>query len=119
MRARISAAFDRAYRPEGTTRQLVAILAEEDRTPLFAGVAVPTLVVHGDADTLVSVSGGRATAAAIPGARLVEIAGLGHDLPEPLLPRVAASIVDHLAAVERRADLPGSVTEWSPPGRLP
>jgi pimeloyl-ACP methyl ester carboxylesterase len=100
VRRRIGAAFDRAHRPQGTTRQLLAILAEEDRTPLLRGVTVPTLVVHGDADTLVPVSGGRATAAAIPGAELVEIAGLGHDLPEPLLPRVAEAIVGHLAAAE-------------------
>ena len=100
VRRRIGAAFDRAHRPEGTTRQLLAILAEEDRTALLRGVATPTLVVHGDADTLVPVSGGRATAAAIPGAQLVEVAGLGHDLPDRLLPRVAEAIVDHLADAE-------------------
>jgi pimeloyl-ACP methyl ester carboxylesterase len=101
VRQRIGTAFDRAYRPAGTTRQLLAILAEEDRTPLLRDIVAPTLVVHGDADTLVPVSGGRATAAAIPGAQLVEIPGLGHDLPDALLPRVAAAIVDHLEAVER------------------
>lgn len=99
-RRRIGAAFDRAHRPEGTTRQLLAILGEPDRTPLLAGIRIPTLVIHGDADTLVQVAGGRATAAAVPDARLVEIAGLGHDLPEQLLGQVATAIVAHLAAAE-------------------
>lgn len=70
----------RGVHPEGTARQLAAILADGDRTSALASFEVPTLVVHGDADPLIDVSGGRALAAAIPGARYLEVAGLGHDL---------------------------------------
>ncbi|MCC5947965.1 MAG: alpha/beta fold hydrolase [Nitriliruptoraceae bacterium] len=101
VRARLEAAYDRAYRPAGTTRQLLAILAEPDRTPLLGTITAPTLVVHGDRDTLVAVSGGRATAAAIPGARLEVVEGMGHDLPAPLIAPVARVITDHLDAAER------------------
>ncbi|MEV0133105.1 alpha/beta fold hydrolase [Dactylosporangium sp. NPDC050688] len=77
-------AYDRGHDPAGARRQLAAIRASGDRRPGLAGVRVPTLVLHGDADPLVRVSGGRATAAAVPGARLVVYPGMGHDLPRPL-----------------------------------
>jgi pimeloyl-ACP methyl ester carboxylesterase len=96
VRARLAAAYDRAHRPEGTTRQLLAILADGDRTPLLAGLEVPTLVIHGAADTLVDVTGGEATAAAIPGARLLVLDEMGHDLPLPLLPQVTAAVAGHV-----------------------
>ncbi|HEX8951064.1 MAG TPA: alpha/beta hydrolase [Polyangia bacterium] len=91
--------FDRAYRPGGVRRQLIAIWLSGDRTPALHKLAVPTLVVHGDADPLVPVEGGRATARAIPGARLEIIPGMGHELPRPVWPRV----VDDVAALAASA----------------
>ncbi|MFG6197086.1 alpha/beta fold hydrolase [Nonomuraea sp. JJY05] len=85
-------AFDRCFDPGGTARQLAAIMASGDRTLGLAGVRVPTLVLHGEADQLVPVAGGHATAAAVPGARLVTYPGMGHDLPRALWPSVVAEI---------------------------
>ncbi|NUP01873.1 MAG: alpha/beta fold hydrolase [Nonomuraea sp.] len=90
-------AFDRCHDPAGTARQLAAILASGDRTPLLAGLDVPALVIHGEADQLVPLSGGHATAAAIPGARLVTYPGMGHDLPRPLWPQITTEITKHTA----------------------
>jgi pimeloyl-ACP methyl ester carboxylesterase len=91
--ARMAAlAYDRCYDPAGTTRQLAAIMASPDRTELLGGVNVPTLVIHGDADPLVPLAGGQATAAAIPGAELVVLPGMGHDLPQPLWPQIVGPI---------------------------
>jgi pimeloyl-ACP methyl ester carboxylesterase len=101
VRARLEAAYDRAHRPEGTTRQLLAILADGDRTPLLRHLDVPTLVIHGEVDALIDVSGGRATADAIPGAQLLLLEDMGHDLPVLLLPTVAAAIIEHVRTVER------------------
>jgi pimeloyl-ACP methyl ester carboxylesterase len=101
VRARLEASYDRSHRPEGTTRQLLAILADGDRTEALRSLRVPTLVLHGAADALVDVSGGRATAAAIPGARLVVFDEMGHDLPLPLLPQLVDEVVRHLHAAER------------------
>jgi pimeloyl-ACP methyl ester carboxylesterase len=74
-------AYDRCFCPQGTARQLVAVLTQENRTPALKGVRVPTLVIHGDADPLVSVEAGKDTAEAVPGAELKIIQGMGHDLP--------------------------------------
>jgi pimeloyl-ACP methyl ester carboxylesterase len=101
LRERAGAAYDRSYCPEGTARQLAAVLASPDRTDGLRGVRMPFLVVHGEDDPLVTVSGGRATAAAVPGARLMTIPGMGHDLPEALWGPVSDAIVanTHMAAV--------------------
>ncbi len=101
LRVRAGAAYDRSYCPEGTARQLAAILASPDRTVGLNGVRIPFLVVHGDADPLVTPSGGAATAAAVPGSKLLAIPGMGHDLPEPLWDVVTDAIVANteLAAV--------------------
>lgn len=88
MRARAEVHFDRGHHPAGTARQLAAILASPDRTAALAGVTVPTLVVHGAADPLVTLPGGEATAAAVPGAELWVVEGMGHDLPEAVLPEL-------------------------------
>ena len=80
--------------------QLLAIRASGDRTAALGGVAVPTLVIHGDIDPLVTVSGGEATAKAIPGADLLIIEGMGHDNPSQLWPRIVDAIV---ANAERAA----------------
>jgi pimeloyl-ACP methyl ester carboxylesterase len=85
--------YERGVHPAGAARQLAAIITTEDRTPLLARIAVPTTVIHGDSDRLVSRSGGRATASAIPGARLVMIPGMAHDLPPDLWDQVIEEIV--------------------------
>jgi pimeloyl-ACP methyl ester carboxylesterase len=87
-------AFDRSFDPDGVARQMGAIVGSPDRRPGLAGVTVPTLVVHGDADPLVTLPGGEATAAAVPGARLLVIEGMGHDLPRVVWPQ----FVDAVAA---------------------
>jgi pimeloyl-ACP methyl ester carboxylesterase len=97
IRERARASFDRGYFPDGTARQLVAILASGDRTEALRRLEVPTLVIHGEEDPLIDVSGGKATAAAIPGARLELIPGMGHDLPRPLWPRFVELIVENAA----------------------
>lgn len=93
LRDRVTAAYDRAHHPVGSTRQIAAILASPDRTEGLHGVTVPTLVVHGEVDHLVDPSGGRATAAAIPDAELLMIPGMGHDLPNGAWPQIIDAIV--------------------------
>ena len=90
---RAAAAYDRSYCPEGTVRQLGAILGSPDRTEGLHGVDMPFLVVHGEADPLVTPSGGDATAAAVPGSRLLTFPGMGHDLPEALWDTITDAIV--------------------------
>jgi pimeloyl-ACP methyl ester carboxylesterase len=92
MRERAERTFDRGVHPGGTVRQLAAIMADRDRAPRLRKVRVPALVVHGSRDPLVHVSGGRATARAIPGADLDIVPGMGHDLPRAVWPRVVAGI---------------------------
>ncbi len=88
--------FDRCFYPQGMGRQLVAILAQENRVPALDKVAVPTLVVHGTDDPLVPVEGGKDTARAIPGAQLMLIEGMGHDLPHGgAWPRIIKAITAH------------------------
>jgi pimeloyl-ACP methyl ester carboxylesterase len=92
--ARVSRSIDRAYNPNGTARQLIAILAALSRRERLGSVQVPTLVIHGVEDILIPVENGRIVAAAVPGARLIEIEGMGHDLPERVWPRVVDAIED-------------------------
>jgi pimeloyl-ACP methyl ester carboxylesterase len=94
-RARAGAAFDRAFYPQGVLRQLQAIIGSGARTEALADIETPTLVVHGTDDPLITVSGGEATAAAIPGARLHVIEGMGHDLPMAFLPELVGAVVGH------------------------
>ncbi len=89
--------WDRGYNPLGVGRQLLAILASGDRTPGLRELDVPTQVIHGTDDPLVDRSGGEATAAAIPGAKLELIDGMGHDLPEDLWPRYTDLVVENAA----------------------
>jgi pimeloyl-ACP methyl ester carboxylesterase len=100
VRGRLEEAYDRAHRPEGTIRQLLAILADGDRTELLTRIAVPTLVIHGGADPLIDVTGGEATAAAVPGAQLLVLDRMGHDLPLGLLPSIAAAVAAHVWRAE-------------------
>lgn len=85
----------RAWRPMGTMRQLLAVLADGDRTPLLPLIQAPTRVIHGEADPLIPVAAGRDLAARIRGAEGDFIAGMGHDLPAQLLPRFAAGIAEN------------------------
>jgi pimeloyl-ACP methyl ester carboxylesterase len=89
-----------AYHPKGTGRQFAAILAAGDRTAALGQIRVPTVVVHGEEDQIIGVSGGEATAAAIPGARLLRVPGLGHELPPGFWPVLADALVE----VADRAD---------------
>ncbi|MEU7908033.1 alpha/beta hydrolase [Actinoplanes sp. NPDC049118] len=90
---RASAKYDRAYNPLGTLRQYAAALGSSDRTAALRGVTAPTVVIHGEDDPLIGVSGGRATADAVPGAELLVIPGMGHDLPRAVWPRIVDAIV--------------------------
>ncbi|HMD57513.1 MAG TPA: alpha/beta hydrolase [Solirubrobacteraceae bacterium] len=87
--------YERDRDPAGTGRQLAAIMASGDRTVELRGIGVPTLVIHGSADRLVSPSGGRATARAIPGAQLMLIPGMGHDLPRGAWAQIISAIAEH------------------------
>ena len=93
-RARATRSVDRAYYPPGVGRQLVAILAAKSRLERLKQVQVPTLVIHGVDDVLVPVENGRLVAEAVPGARLIEIDGMGHDLPKRAWPQVMDAIVE-------------------------
>jgi pimeloyl-ACP methyl ester carboxylesterase len=93
--ARAATFWDRGHNPAGVARQLLAIMASGDRTARLAGVAAPTLVIHGTPDPLVPVAAGRATAAAVPGAKLLEIGTMGHALPMVIWPEVIGAIAAH------------------------
>jgi pimeloyl-ACP methyl ester carboxylesterase len=82
----------RAWRPEGTARQLAAVLADGDRTPLLSRITAPTCVIHGRRDPLVPAAAGTELAACIPGAVVDLVDGMGHDLPAALFPRFADAI---------------------------
>jgi pimeloyl-ACP methyl ester carboxylesterase len=97
LRERAAAAYDRCYCPEGTARQLGAILASPDRTEGLRRVRMPFLVIHGEADPLVTPSGGEATAAAVPDAKLITVPGMGHDLPQALWAQLTDAIVGNTA----------------------
>lgn len=93
--------YDRGHSAGGVARQLMAILASGDRTQGLHHVQIPSLVIHGTRDPLVKPSGGRATAKAIPGARLMMIDGMGHDLPRDLWPTFAEAIDTNAARADR------------------
>jgi len=92
--------YERGYNPAGTARQLAAILAAGDRTEELRRITAPTVVIHGTRDLMVRPSGGRETAKAIAGAQLVEIEGMGHDLP----PGAWDRIIDAIVSNTQRAD---------------
>lgn len=97
IRATAAATWERGHHPAGTGRQLAAIMASGDRTERLRGVRVPTTVVHGRDDPLIPFRGGEATARAIPGAKLVAIPGMGHDMPRQVWPRLVDAIADTAA----------------------
>ncbi len=93
-----AAQFDRSFYPEGALRQLSAIYASGDRTAALRGLDVPTLVIHGGDDTLITPDGGAATAEAIPGSAYLLLADMGHDRPRPLWPALVGHIAAHVKA---------------------
>jgi pimeloyl-ACP methyl ester carboxylesterase len=95
LRSLLGAMYDRGHDAGSVTRQLAAILASGDRTAELRHITAPTLVIHGTADKLVAASGGRATARAVPGARLLMIEGMGHDLPRGAWPQLIDAIVEN------------------------
>lgn len=103
-RDRARRTYRRGLNPAGTMRQLAAIVATPDRTRELAGIRVPTIVIHGTADPLIHRSGGKATARAIPGAELVLVPGMGHDMPMELWP-VLLDGIERTAARGERARL--------------
>ena len=95
-------AYDRCYDPAGGSRQLCAVISAADRTARLGRLTIPVTVLHGNADPLVSMTGGVATARAVPNARLVTFPGVGHDLPAPLWDRYADEIATTVATGEDR-----------------
>ena len=88
--------YDRDFCPQGAARQLVAILTQSDRRAALKGVMAPTMVIHGDADPLVPLEAGKETAEAVPGAELIIMEGMGHDLPHgEAWTRIAEHIIAH------------------------
>jgi pimeloyl-ACP methyl ester carboxylesterase len=95
LEARMARAVERAFRPDGTMRQMEAILASGDRRELLKRLAVPTLVIHGLNDALLPPAHGRRVAELVPGAHFQEIAQMGHYLPVGALPELEALIAAH------------------------
>lgn len=98
--------YDRGYDPAGVQRQFLAVAVQTDRSADLRRLRIPTLVIHGLADPLVSPSGGLALARTIPGAVFLGFPGMGHDLPRPLWPRLVREIAEHARSAARR-DQPG------------
>jgi pimeloyl-ACP methyl ester carboxylesterase len=97
LRELAAATHERGHHPAGTGRQLAAIMASGDRTERLRQLRMPVTVFHGRSDPLVPFRGGRATAEAIPGARLVAIPGMGHDLPREVWPQLVDAVADTAA----------------------
>jgi pimeloyl-ACP methyl ester carboxylesterase len=103
IRDRAGRSFDRGFDVSAGGRQLGAIIASGDRTKKLAAIKAPTLVIHGSVDKMVRPSGGRATAKAIPGARLMMIEGMGHDLPRGVWPQIIDAVAEHARASDHKA----------------
>ena len=95
LQRRVRGDFERGWYPQGVARQMAAIVADGDRRALLKTITAPTLVVHGEADPLVPLAAGKDTAANIPGARLLTIPGMGHDLPLALVDTLADAVAGH------------------------
>lgn len=97
LQQRLMASYKRAYRPAGTARQLVAVVADGDRSPLLRHITAPTRVIHGAVDPLVPVHAAHDLVQKISGAEADIVPGMGHDMPLPLIPRVAEGIAKNAA----------------------
>jgi pimeloyl-ACP methyl ester carboxylesterase len=106
MRVTILQGVERGFYPVGTLRQILAVMADVNRANELAQVRVPTLVLHGKADPLVPFACGEDTARRIPGAKLVGIEGMGHDLPPDVVDHLLAPLIPHLKAADVRAKTP-------------
>ncbi|MCG8590582.1 MAG: alpha/beta fold hydrolase [Proteobacteria bacterium] len=95
VRSRAARQFDRGFQPEGTARQMAAIVASGSRVDGLRELRVPTLVIHGVEDVLVPVSGGKDTADCVPDAKLLLIEGMGHDMPVAVWPQLLDAIDGH------------------------
>jgi pimeloyl-ACP methyl ester carboxylesterase len=104
IRERAGRSYDRGFDVRAGGRQLGAIVASGDRTKALRRIQAPTLVIHGTVDKMIRPSGGRATAKAIPGARLLMIDGMGHDLPRGAWPQLLDAIAEHARAATRPPD---------------
>jgi pimeloyl-ACP methyl ester carboxylesterase len=100
MRERILRGAERNFHPEGTLRQMLAIVSDATRSAQLSTITSPTLVLHGRADPLVPFANGEDTAARIPGARLVGFDGMGHDLPPEPVAMILDELIPHLQASE-------------------
>lgn len=99
LQRRVRSDFERGWYPQGVARQMAAIVADGDRRAMLKDIKAPTLVIHGEADPLVPIAGGRDTAENIAGARLLTIPGMGHDLPLALVDTLADAIAEHAQSV--------------------
>jgi pimeloyl-ACP methyl ester carboxylesterase len=95
LRQRIAQSADRGFYPVGTLRQMLAVMADSSRAAQLGQISAPTLVFHGHDDPLLPYACGEDTARRIPGARLVGVAGMGHDLPGPVVDRLLAALLPH------------------------
>jgi pimeloyl-ACP methyl ester carboxylesterase len=95
LREMAALAYDRGISPAGTARQLAAISGSRNRTADLQRIQAPTVVIHGTRDRMINQSGGKASARAIPGARLMLVDGMGHDLPRGAWPQIVGAIVDN------------------------
>ena len=98
LRARVTEGVQRAFHPVGTARQMLAVVADITRAALLARIKAPTLVIHGEADPLVPLACGQDMARRIPGAKLLTIAGMGHDLPPEPVRQILAALIPHMKA---------------------
>jgi pimeloyl-ACP methyl ester carboxylesterase len=96
-----AASFDRSFYPQGAVRQLAAIYASGDRSDRLAELDVPTLVIHGRDDTLITPEGGERTAELVPGSRYLLVSDMGHDMPRPLWPMLVGAIAGHTRLSDR------------------
>ena len=105
LRERVTIATERSFNPPGIARQMVAIVADSKRAAELSNIAVPTLVLHGKADPLVPFACGQDTARRIPGARLVGVDGMGHDLPPGVVEHILMHLVPHLQVADQQGQL--------------
>jgi pimeloyl-ACP methyl ester carboxylesterase len=92
----VTASVERSYRPDGIARQMHAVMTDGERANLLHRITAPTLVIHGKADPLVPYACGEDTAQRIPGARLIGIDGMGHDLPAPVVQSITDALIPFL-----------------------
>jgi pimeloyl-ACP methyl ester carboxylesterase len=95
LRQYVDSMLQRGITAKGTIRQMLAIMAASNRENGLSKLNMPSLVIHGDRDGLVNLAGGKATANAIPNAKLKVYAGMGHDFPAQLIPNIVNDIIDH------------------------